>query len=647
MFSKNKITPTSFFPILCLIVVMAICPGCNQSNDVKLNSPDGNLEFQLLLDDQSQRPFYVVHFEGREIIGKSSLGYQLVDNANLLGPVRIKSVETSASDTIWQPIYGEKNQYRDHYQQAMIQFEGADNEATGSKESKVSLQVRAYNEGIAFRYLFEDQGMTTIQKELTEFVLPATSDVWVSKNAQGAIEKVKIESIEEVVERPLLAQLPDSTFVAIGEAALIDFARMKFVLKENAPATLVADLASEVSYTGNFQSPWRFVMAGNSAGEILENNYLLLNLNEPNQLANTSWIKPGKVIREVTLTTQGGMACVDFAAKHNLQFVEFDAGWYGHEYDDASDATTVTVDPKRSKGPLELQKIIDYASTKGIGILLYVNRRSLEKQLDEVLPLLQSWGVKGVKYGFVNVGSQKWTTWLHDAVQQAAAHELMVDVHDEYRPTGVSRTLPNLMTQEGIRGDEESPDNSQVLKTLFTRMIAGAGDHTNCYFASRVDEKMGSHAAQLAKAICIYSPWQFLYWYDRPEAAPRKVGGAGTNERYIQEVPELTFFDQVPTVWDDTKVLEGYPGEHAVIARKSGSTWFVGAINGDRDRNFEIPLSFLSPNSKFKASIFTDDPESNSPTKVGIEDRSVSSSDLIKHQLAPHQGMAIIIHEMN
>jgi alpha-glucosidase len=351
------------------------------------------------------------------------------------------------------------------------------------------------------------------------------------------------------------------------------------------------------------------------------------------------------VIREVTLTTRGGKACVDFAADHNLQFVEFDAGWYGHEYDEGSDATTVSVDPGRSKGPLDLHEVISYADSRGIGILLYVNRRSLEKQLDEILPLYRSWGIRGVKYGFVNVGSQEWTSWLHEAVRKAADHQLMVDIHDEYRPTGYSRTYPNLMTQEGIRGDEESPDNAMVLNTLFTRMIAGAGDHTNCYFAPRVEEKMGSHASQLAKLVCIYSPWQFVYWYDRPPGSDIREAGAGGSRNRIMEVPELEFIDAVPTVWDDTRVIEGFPGEFAVVARRSGDRWFIGALNGSVERDFHIPLDFLSPGKNYLATLYYDDPEAGTITGVSIEKQAVSSKGSIQRKIRAGNGLAAIIEK--
>ncbi|WP_339717999.1 glycoside hydrolase family 97 protein [Cyclobacterium amurskyense] len=627
----------NIFRSLGIFVLALVFQSCTSANDVHVSSPNGKFRFELLTEDSQL--YYRAFFDDKEIIGKSILGFELSDTSNTTQNLEIKEVKESKVATDWKPVYGERNLYPEQYHQSIVTFSSKD-----QKTPLFQLNIRAYNEGLAFQYAFENAGQLTIDAEVTEFTLPANSEVWVSEQAQGAINKTKLAEISnKIVERPLLAELSDSLFVALGEAALVDFARMKFALADEKSTTLVASLDSKVVFDGPFTSPWRTIMAGNSTSELLENNYLLLNLNAPNAIKNSDWIKPGKVIREVTLTTDGGIACVDFAVKHNLQYIEFDAGWYGNEYDDASDATTITVDPNRSKGPLDLKQVIKYAESKGIGVILYVNRRALEKQLDEVLPLLKSWGVKGIKYGFVNVGPQEWTSWLHEAVRKAADHGLMIDIHDEYRPTGYSRTYPNLMTQEGIRGDEESPDNTMVLKTLFTRMLAGAGDHTNCYFAERVDSKMGSHASQLAKAVMIYSPWQFLYWYDRPENSPGAHKGAGNSTNFILEVPELTFFDQMPTVWDDTKVLSGYPGEYAVVARRSEDTWFVGALNGIQERDSEISFDFLDPNQAYTATIFTDDEEMKTHSRVALEKRNLTSEDVMNFKLGKHKGMAMVI----
>jgi alpha-glucosidase len=623
--------------ILFLIFTLHGCAG-SEHDYVQVTSPNG--EYRYVLQVENFRPVYTAYFNNNTIIKKSLMGIKFSNNKSQFQNVTIKSFAEREVDNTWKPVYGERNQYPEQYREVTVNF-------SSIEENKTAFQIniRAYNEGVAFRYELQETGKMVVESELTEFCMPMESELWFSKTAQGEIEKRNITELDTNVhfERPLLAKLNDSLFVALGEAALIDFGRMKFTLNKQKPATLVARLHSKVVYEDSFNTPWRVIMAGKTPGKLLENNYLFLNLNEPNKLPDFGWIKPGKIIREVTLTTQGGIACVDFAEKHNMQYIEFDAGWYGKEYEDSSDATTVTVDPTRSKGPLNLQKVIKYAESKGVGVILYVNRRALEKQIDELFPLFQKWGVAGVKFGFVNVGAQKSTKWLHEAVRKAANFKLMVDIHDEYRPTGYSRTYPNLMTQEGIRGDEESPDNRMVLKSLFVRMLAGAGDHTNCYFSERVGKKMGSHASQLAKAICIYSPWQFLYWYDRPVNSPKRTGGAGGNENYIIEVPELTFFDQLPTVWDATKVLEGYPGKYAVVARKKGTTWFIGALAGEQEKEVLIPVEFLDSDNTYEATIFTDNQSLGTPTNISIERQTITSKDVIKNRLKKNEGMAIII----
>ncbi|XOV91030.1 MAG: glycoside hydrolase family 97 N-terminal domain-containing protein [Bacteroidota bacterium] len=615
--------------LLVLIVVLHI--GCSEESveEQSIASPNKELVFNFQVDKQNHLS-YSVDFRSTRIINQSVLGFDSINVAQ--DDILIASVTTRHVEDSWSPVYGERNEYPDIYNELLLKM----NEEVG-----FNIRIRAYDEGVAFRYEFTGyRDSVQFKYENTEFALEKDTRVWVSNRAQSEIVESSITEIAEAVERPLLAQLDDTLFLALGEAALVDFARMKFVRGEN-PGTLKADLDGPVITNTPSNSPWRYIMVATTPGELLENNYFILNLNEPSEIKNTSWIKPGKVIRETTLTTRGGLACVDFAEKHNLQFIEFDAGWYGPEYEDASDATTVTVDPKRSDGPLDLPKVVKYAKDKGIGVILYVNRRALEKQLDEILPLFRSWGISGVKYGFVNVGSQEWTSWLHEAVRKAADNQLMIDIHDEYRPTGNSRTYPNLMTQEGIRGDEESPTNSMVLKTLFTRMIAGAGDHTNCYFAARVDETMGSHASQLAKAICIYSPWQFLYWYDRPEGSDPNQAGAGQTKRFIVEVPELAFYDAIPTVWDDTKVLSGYPGEYAVVARRSGDDWFVGALNGDAPRTIEVPLDFLE--GSYQATIYADDESVDTITKVAISEQEVDQNDVLKFEVGASNGVAILL----
>lgn len=608
--------------------------SCARHSEVSVLSPDGKTEVQIVVDDSSQ-VVYSVFFENSVLIQPSRLGFQPEGESVLGKNFEIVSTEKASVDQFWQPVYGERSEVKDHYNQVKIRFR-----ETGSQQREMEMTFRLYNEGLAFNYTFLPQSgkdIITLRKEVTEFRLTENFSAWVSDRAQSEYRKVTLNEIEQPAERPLVIEA-GSRFLALGEAKLIDFSRMKLMAGER-KNSLVAALHDAPTVELPYTTPWRTIMIGHSPGELLENNFFLENLNDPCAIEDVSWIKPGKVIREITLTTQGGLACVDFAVKNGLQYVEFDAGWYGPEGDETSDATTVAVNPTRH-GPLDLHRVIEYAESRGIGIIVYVNHRALEKQLDEILPLYKSWGIKGVKYGFVRVGSQKWTTWLHEAVKKAAENKLMVDIHDEYRPTGFSRTYPNLMTQEGIRGDEESPSIEHTLITLFARMLAGAGDNTICYYTPRVTEKMGGHAAQLAKAVLLYSPWQFVFWYDRPQGSP------GSSQGYIQNHPELEFFKNIPAVWDETKVIEGKIGEYATIVRKSGNDWFLGSLTGNDGKTVQINLNFLTPNTFYEAVVYSHDPGSESFTKVKIETRKVISSSVMKFEVAENSGFAVLFRRV-
>lgn len=523
---------------------------------VELKSPNEKVvvTFDIKdVGDVNRCAVYRVAYKGRTVVAESRLGLEVKDSEPLGAGLVVEHVQRDSEEMLWRGVYGERAENPDRYNVMSVTLQKG-----GRTPRRMVVTFRAYDEAVALRYTIPPQASMrkfTIAKERTEFAFKGDHICWAVYSAQGRYSKVRLSEVKDGCERPLVIKVDGGPYVAVGEAALVDYARMKLG-PGGGGNTLVSVLSSEVTVKGALVTPWRLVLIGETPGRLLENDFLFLNLNEPCAIADTSWIKPGKVIREVTLTTKGGKACVAFAAEHGLQYVEYDAGWYGAEGSGDSDARTVTLDPARSKGPLDLHEVIAYAKAKGIGIIVYVNRWALENQLDEILPLYRKWGIAGVKYGFVQVGSQEWTRWLHEAVRAAADNRLMVDIHDEYRPTGYSRTYPNLVTHEGIGGDETKPTNTQTLTILFTRMLCGAGDNTICYYDGRVSAN-ASHAYQLAKAVCLYSPWQFVYWYDRPGGSPRKKGGAGGGANVIGDEPELEFFDHVPTVWDQTRVIHG------------------------------------------------------------------------------------------
>lgn len=596
----------------------------------ELKSPDGNLRVSFGVNEG--RMTWEVDYKDQSVLLPSQLGIMGYENE-----MSVVSTRESGQDTVWKPIYGERSQVRDRYNSRFIELEKRGN------RHRLGLEFRAYDQGIAFRYhLLEHPGggqYVHIRREATRFTLPEGTKAWFTSFAQGLYQLLPLADWPGEAERPLTLELPNGLYACLAEAEMVNYSRTKFVLDKEKPNTIACAMYGEVDEITPFVTPWRVVMAAERAGDLLENNDLILNLNPPCEVEQTWWIRPGKVMRDVTLSTDGGKRLVDFAVKHNIQYIHLDAGWYGHEYEMASDATTVSVDPRRNpKGDLNLKEVVEYAKRHDVGVFLYVNQRALARQLDELLPLFRSWGISGIKFGFVQVGSHRWTTWMHDAVRKCAEYGLMVNIHDEYRPTGFSRTYPNLMTQEGIRGNEEMPSATHNTILPFTRFIAGAADYTICYYhqkhilaARGADVSRGintTSAHQLALSMIYYSPLQWMYWYDRPEDC--------------QDEPELAFFDAVPTVWDDTKVLSGRPGESAVLARRGGDQWFVGGITNNDARTITVDFGFLPEGVTYLADIYTDGSDKiPTRTKVKVDQRKIKAGEKMQFSLKASGGFAM------
>jgi len=628
-----KKTMTKHAPLLTALLLALTCTGAAANDPApdtwELKSPDGRLVIHVSVCDFEAKkacPLYRVTRDRKEIISASTLGLELGDG-RLDQDFRVVDVRHATRNSTWKPVLGERSEIRDHYNQLTLDLREAFAPSRG-----LTLTFRSYNEGVAFNYTLtseDNSAQAVIRRERSEFRLAGDFPAWAGYSAQCVYTRTPISAIKPGCERPLVIDLEDTLRVALAEAKLVDYARMRFAPLPGVDHALVSHLAGEVRGPLPLTTPWRVIMAAESPGRLVENNFIIPNLNDPCALEDTSWIKPGTILREVSLTTAGGKACVDFAVKQGLQYILFDAGWYGDEYDETSDATTVTLDPKRSQGPLDLQEVIRYGNERGIGTILYVNRRALEKQLDQILPLYQQWGVKGVKYGFVQVGTQQWTSFLHHAIRKAAEHKLMVNVHDEFRPTGYDRTYPNLMTVEGIRGDEATPPPSLTVANAFVRAIAGPADHTACYFNARVAANW-THAGQLAKPVVFFSPWHHLFWYD----CPAQITGA----------PELEFWRDLPTVWDETRFLKGEISEHVLVARRSGQRWYLGFLNAGEARTLNLPLDFLPPGKTWRAMILSDDPTLKTRTNVRIETRDLTRESVLALKAAAHGGMAIRLH---
>ena len=607
-----------------------------------LQSPDGKYNF--VFEQKDGRLTYRLDYAAKQVIEEGELGVNIdnhlvesamgipVDNSNVwTNGMEVASVDRRSEDNTWKPVYGEYAQIRDRYNEMTIHLlkggkhQGASNAYDKRQQYLLDIIVRAYDEGVAIRYHFPEatNGLFMhITDDLTSFRFAPGAEAYHYAWAQSHANKVKLLKSEaawkEEAERPLTLRLDNGLYAAIGEAALSDFVRGKLKLK--ADNELQMALFHPADIITAYDMPWRFIMVGEKAIDLINNKQMVLNLNAPCQIQDTSWIKPGKAFRVCRLDMKTCMEGVDFCVDRGLQYIELDAGWYGPEMKMSSSALKVL-----ETRDIDMPKLCQYAKSKGIGVWVYVNQRALYQELDQLLPLYEKWGISGIKFGFVQIGSQEWTTWLHNAVKKCADHHIMVDIHDEYRPTGWSRTYPNLMTQEGIGGNEEMPDAEHNTILPFTRFLCGPADYTPCYFNGRVKN---TKAHQLAMPVVYYSPITFLYWYDLPNV-------------YKGE-KELDFWKYCPTVWDESKALQGEIGEYIVQARRSGNDWFVGAMNGLQARDITLNTAdFLQKGKKYQVEIYNDDPALNTRTKVSTVVQTIKAGKILKLHLQPSGGAAL------
>jgi alpha-glucosidase len=600
----------------------------------QLRSPDGRIELtvqQKQAGDGKRALYYSVRYEGQPVIheslvelrldnhlSESAMALQVDRRERWFENLNVTGVRRARQDSQWTPVTGERASIRDRYESLAIDLVKDDNPMY-----KLTLEARAYDEGVALRFAFPEHEKGSYYRvigEDTEFALPRGTRAWFHGWAQARYQLLPLKDWPDASERPLTLELPGGLYASLLEAQMVDYSRTKFKLHPTKPDTLVTAMHDPADLVSPFATPWRGIMVAKSPARLAENSHFIQNLNEPNKIADPSWIKPGKIMRAMVLNNASARAYIDFAARRKLQYILFDWGWYGPAFTFKSDATKVGIPD------FDLPAIIAYAREKGIGIWLYVNQQALLAQSDTMFQTYRDWGVKGVKFGYVQVGSHRWTTWVDKAVQQAAAAQMMVNIHDDWRPTGEQRTWPNLMTSEGIHGNEEMPDATHNTVLPFTRFIAGAADYTVCYFSPRIKT---THAHQLALAAIYYSPLQTLYWYDKPEHA--------------RDEPELEFWDRIPTVWDETRVLDGHPGVSVTTARRKGAEWFVGSITNNDARNLKLRLDFLEPGKRYLATIYHDDPAVQTRTKVGMRTQEVTSASVLPIALQASGGQAMWI----
>ncbi|MCD9853881.1 glycoside hydrolase family 97 protein [Epilithonimonas sp. JDS] len=667
-----KLHHKDLLKIFCLFVVLIGFSPMTFAQTLKNNtvkSPDGKIVLEVGLD--KSKIYYKVSKEGKSILDPSFLGFELKDGS-LKDNLLVKNISHSKFDETWKQPWGEEIEVRNHYNEMKVLVK--DNSKL-SREFIIDFKV--YDDGFGFRYEFPKQknlNEFVIMDELTEFNFPEDHKTWsIPYNTEfyeGLFKSNPITKIDTVAT-PLTMETKSGLFLTVHQANLTDYASMNLAKVGNSTKlkSYLTPWATgeKVFAKGPFNTPWRTMIIANSAGDLMLSR-LMLNLNEPNKLGDVSWIKPGRYIgiwwaihmEKYTwkagpkhgANTENVLRYIDFAAKHKFSGVLVE-GW-NKGWEDWKDFKFTEPYPD-----FDIKKITDYAKSKNVTLIGHHetagNTVNYENQMSDAFDYYKKFGVDVVKTGYVGGkldgkqphSSQYGVRHYRKVIEEAAKHKIMIDNHEPVMPTGLQRTLPNLMTQEGVRGQEwdawskdggNPPEHTTIIP--FTRGLAGPIDFTpgTFNFTNPVLPNTKVHttlAKQLALSVVIYSPLQMA---------------SDMIENY-ENNPAFEFITSCPTDWSKTVVPDAKIGEFVTIARRDKATdnWFLGSITNKDARTVKLDLKFLDPNKKYKAKIFRDgkgaDYETN-PYPIIIEEKEVDSKTILSIDLARSGGVAMILTKL-
>jgi alpha-glucosidase len=655
---KQKLLYFIFFLII-------IFPRLLLAQQKILKSPDGQLivSFETISANRtvvSGKLVYSVIFQGKPLIDKSALRLELQNQASLGSDVKIVNTKTSTINRNYKLIVGKTSFVRDHYNSLQIELE-----ENGYLPRKLTIEARAYNDAIAFRYLIPEQAnfhefslvsegtefriskdATTYSLLLPDFKTPYESEF--IKLPISALSNQGGDGSSLMIGLPALMEVPGVAWLAITEADLRGNSSMYLTANPSESWTghwfnsILAPQAEDSTICISGKLPhnfaWRVLMVSTEPGKLIESN-VITSLNPETALEDISWIHAGKASwnwwsgsigtdGKDAYTTENMKNYVDFAAKSGFEYMLIDGGW------SASDDIT------KMNGRVDVPEVVEYAKSKNVKIWIWLNYLDALRQMDEAFPLYEKWGVSGLKIDHVKRDDQKGIDFYYQAAEKAAQHHLMLDIHGSTKPSGISRTYPNLLGYEGVLGMEQSKagarDNPESHVMLpFTRMLVGFMDYTPGGFNNVTKEEfeprmeqpmvMGTRAHHLAMYVVYEAPFQMVS--DHP--------GAYKNQ------PSFQFIKDVPATWDETKVLNGIPGEYVTIVRRSGDEWFLGSMSNWTPRQIGISLSFLGED-RYVADIYMDAPDSDRlPKSIVIKKETVSKNQQLKIQLASGGGYAV------
>lgn len=617
-----------------------------------IQSPDGQVK---IIINNSPVLTYSVYFNQKEILKPSVIHLLLADDSSIGANLQVTKTDKKSGDALWTPVVGRYKQIRDKYNELVLYLK----ETTESGRELI-VSFRAYDNAAAFRYQFPQQAAIKeliLKEEKTEFVLASDGNAWIGTQDgfKGPQEyefwpkKLSSAKPNSYIGIPLVVQISNEAYAAIAEAHLDDWAGMWLQGRDSVNAdgsvTIVTQLARfqtdwAVKRSLPAQSPWRVIMLGKRPGDLVESE-VICNLNPPCAIEDTSWIKPGRMAwdhwwsGDVKMDTATIKQYILLAADMGWEYQLIDWQWYVPYEKPEADITKVNP-------ALDMEEVRRFAAEKGVKLWVWIHWTDVQRNeaYKKAFPLYRQWGIAGVKIDFMDRDDQWMVNWYHKIIKTAADNHLMVDFHGAYKPDGLRRTWPNYMTQEGVLGNEYNkwsdrvtPDHKATLP--FTRMLTGPMDYTpggflNCTkdsFKTGVPARtLGTRANELALMVIYDSPVACLC--DHPD--------------HYRNQPGADFLKIVPTVWDDTRVIDGQIGDYIIMARQSGGRWFVGAITDWTARTITIQPGFL-PSGKFNAQIWKDAADSDvNAQHLEKENRTVDSKDELKINLAPGGGCVIV-----
>lgn len=640
-----------------LLLFLSIASGLSAQTYTIL-SPDGNICLDV---DLTNGLSYAVSYKDRQIINPSPLGFEFQDEPTMhKGFVLLNSPQTTRKQDSWTPVVKNKH--------AHIEMQWNETQLTlvekDGEQRRMDLFFRVYDQGVAFRYQLYSSpkiGNRAITREMTGFSVADHAQAWAAtykprytSSQESEFNKVPLAGFndETLAGLPLLIEVDKKNYLAITEAHIDNYpgfyiGRGSDVNGQALLTTKLSPLPREKEngikalFADKIQTPWRVLMIGDHPGKFIESE-IIQSLNPPCVIEDHGWIKPGLCAwdhwwsGEVKMETAVIKEYIDFSAAQGWPYMLIDWQWYGPFNQAKADIT-------KAAAQINMPEILDYARQKNVRLWLWLYSTDANRNnaYEEAFALYERWGIAGVKIDFMDRDDQEMVNWYHKVIKKAAEHRLMVNFHGAYKPDGIERTYPNMITREGVLGEEYAKFSDRIkpvhnVTLPFTRMLAGPMDYTPGGFLNVTPVQfkkqsptmmMNTRCAELAKFVIYDSP--FTVFCDHP--------------KHVLGQPGSDFLQLVPTVWDDTRFIDGYPGEFIVMAKRSAANWFIGAMTNDVARRVTVTTGFL-PAGKYVLEYWQDAKDAaTNPTKLDKKSLVFEAGKPITIPMVAGGGYAAII----